>query len=295
LLYGVDTQGEAIAAAKARRIASGKASIKRRYHEDPAFRNQKLTHKKMQAKVRRAKSYLSAQLYTTISGQEPKSHGGLMLILHARQKARLSEPLYNYWKKLVHRTHKRESYKKPDKLPTWRGKMLDLKRRIKRIEQIIAHETKKAERLMAMPWIEQGYRSLHAWVASGDPIAVEYRRLRWQEATHRRRSLEAGASITVIEWRECMADWAYRCAYCNRHRREFRDAERRMDIEMDHVVPLSNGGRHIAGNIVPACKSCNSSKGNSDVLQWMARLRLTISDKLMSVYEINRIDRKEAM
>ena len=32
------------------------------------------------------------------------------------------------------------------------------------------------------------------------------------------------------------------------------------DLTMDHMVPLSRGGRSIKGNVVVSCKSCNSSK-----------------------------------
>lgn len=31
-------------------------------------------------------------------------------------------------------------------------------------------------------------------------------------------------------------------------------------LTMDHVVPVSRGGRSTKGNIVPACESCNKSK-----------------------------------
>lgn len=30
----------------------------------------------------------------------------------------------------------------------------------------------------------------------------------------------------------------------------------------DHVVPISRGGEHVVSNLVPACRSCNSSKNN---------------------------------
>jgi 5-methylcytosine-specific restriction endonuclease McrA len=29
---------------------------------------------------------------------------------------------------------------------------------------------------------------------------------------------------------------------------------------MDHVVPLVRGGRSTRGNVVPACKACNTDK-----------------------------------
>ncbi len=29
---------------------------------------------------------------------------------------------------------------------------------------------------------------------------------------------------------------------------------------MDHVIPLSQGGRSVKGNLVPCCKECNSKK-----------------------------------
>ena len=29
---------------------------------------------------------------------------------------------------------------------------------------------------------------------------------------------------------------------------------------MDHLVPLARGGKSSKGNVVPACKSCNTNK-----------------------------------
>ncbi len=31
---------------------------------------------------------------------------------------------------------------------------------------------------------------------------------------------------------------------------------------MDHIVPTARGGRHTPDNVVPACRSCNSRKGD---------------------------------
>ena len=43
------------------------------------------------------------------------------------------------------------------------------------------------------------------------------------------------------------------CHYC---RRKFSPGE----ITMDHIVPLSRGGKSSKGNIVPCCKECNNKK-----------------------------------
>ena len=39
-------------------------------------------------------------------------------------------------------------------------------------------------------------------------------------------------------------------------------------LTMDHVVPLSRGGKSKKGNIVPACKACNSKKKYLLPLEW---------------------------
>ncbi|MCD6292535.1 MAG: HNH endonuclease [Deltaproteobacteria bacterium] len=32
------------------------------------------------------------------------------------------------------------------------------------------------------------------------------------------------------------------------------------ELTMDHIVPVSRGGRSVKGNVVPCCKECNSRK-----------------------------------
>lgn len=43
------------------------------------------------------------------------------------------------------------------------------------------------------------------------------------------------------------------CYYCGG---TFRPAE----LTMDHLVPVVRGGKSVQGNLVPACKECNSKK-----------------------------------
>jgi 5-methylcytosine-specific restriction endonuclease McrA len=52
------------------------------------------------------------------------------------------------------------------------------------------------------------------------------------------------------------------CAYCDKPAKT-----------LDHFIPVSMGGRTEPGNLVPACKSCNSRKRDSDPLAWVDRLR----------------------
>lgn len=52
-------------------------------------------------------------------------------------------------------------------------------------------------------------------------------------------------------WKDHLA--AGKCHYCD----DIFSAE---ELTMDHVVPLSRGGKSTKGNIVPSCKLCNNEK-----------------------------------
>lgn len=60
--------------------------------------------------------------------------------------------------------------------------------------------------------------------------------------------------LTARQWRNIKAAYRHRCAYCGKRR----------PLTMDHVIPLSKGGSNTASNVVPACRSCNSSKCDRD-------------------------------
>ena len=52
----------------------------------------------------------------------------------------------------------------------------------------------------------------------------------------------------------------YRCQYCHRTPQELRHRE---CLTRDHLVPLSRGGKNEWGNVVTACSTCNTRKGNA--------------------------------
>lgn len=48
------------------------------------------------------------------------------------------------------------------------------------------------------------------------------------------------------------------CAYCSNPA-----------TDLDHVIPISRGGPDIESNLVAACKSCNCSKRNKTIEEWI--------------------------
>ena len=50
------------------------------------------------------------------------------------------------------------------------------------------------------------------------------------------------------------------CAYCGATD----------NLSLDHLIPRLRGGEDAADNLVTACRSCNSSKGSRDLLEWAA-------------------------
>jgi len=53
----------------------------------------------------------------------------------------------------------------------------------------------------------------------------------------------------------------FTCLYCLH---DLHDADPR-DITLDHLKPTSRGGSNEAGNLVTACRSCNSARGDQPV------------------------------
>lgn len=85
-----------------------------------------------------------------------------------------------------------------------------------------------------------------------------------QAAKRRRKALLAKNGVyrfSGADWKRCLDRHGHRCVYCGSSGK----------LTMDHVVPVTRGGTHGAGNIVPACNRCNASKGNSLLIEWRAR------------------------
>jgi len=55
--------------------------------------------------------------------------------------------------------------------------------------------------------------------------------------------------------------WGGLCAYCRCNRA----------TTLDHIKPKSRGGSSLRSNLIPACQTCNHSKGSSNWLEWFQR------------------------
>lgn len=66
------------------------------------------------------------------------------------------------------------------------------------------------------------------------------------------------SALTEEEWETALAYFNYSCAYCGNSD----------EMTKDHLDPLKNGGELTFSNVVPACRSCNSSKKDHQWLSW---------------------------
>lgn len=88
----------------------------------------------------------------------------------------------------------------------------------------------------------------------------EYRAYcRWngiQRAHIRRQQIRAnGGKLTRQQWRELCQQHNYCCAACGQ----------KAKLTIDHIIPLSRGGKHSIENIQPLCLPCNQSKSANTV------------------------------
>lgn len=56
------------------------------------------------------------------------------------------------------------------------------------------------------------------------------------------------------------------------------------DVTFDHVVPMDKDGKHDMENMVPVCKSCNSSKSNKNVIDWHTEHNLPVDRVVLGKY-----------
>lgn len=76
-----------------------------------------------------------------------------------------------------------------------------------------------------------------------------------KNARSRAKKKSAEGSISSVEWLKLLNRYENKCLCCGK----------KAKLEMDHVVPLSLGGRNSIDNIQPLCRSCNARKGGKTI------------------------------
>lgn len=78
-----------------------------------------------------------------------------------------------------------------------------------------------------------------------------------------RKGAEASGDVTSEAWRTTIEAFGGACAYC---------LADDVKLTIDHVQPLSRGGKHSIENIVPACGPCNSAKKDRGILSMISKV-----------------------
>lgn len=90
-------------------------------------------------------------------------------------------------------------------------------------------------------------------------------RLRYNVERGLREVVARKHTLPSKSWEQIQKEFGRRCAFC----RETANAENR-GIVPDHLVPVVDYGELVLGNVVPACQTCNDSRGKQD---WKSYLR----------------------
>ena len=86
----------------------------------------------------------------------------------------------------------------------------------------------------------------------------------------------AVATLTTEQWLETLESFNNRCVYCG---------EKLDNPQQEHVVPSSLGGGYTKDNILPACKSCNSSKHNHPLEEWYQKQSCFSPERLAKIHK----------
>lgn len=104
-----------------------------------------------------------------------------------------------------------------------------------------------------------------------DPDYIIRRSRAWMEKNrektrlraHNRRRAKYRANSFHVTARDLEKLRRQDCIYCGS----------RVNIQIDHVIPLARGGGHGIGNLAPACAKCNHSKTSKFVMEWKRDLK----------------------
>ncbi len=153
----------------------------------------------------------------------------------------------------------------------------------------IVHKLNRLERQISQPprpWQSDGCRSYSEWAEKFPERKREVITATNKAAYHRRSGLirSMGGGWTAAEWLAHLHRWGHACAYCGITTLSHRTIVGQ-GLTADHVVAVTKGGVNSLANVVPACRWCNTSKSNSDVVWWAARKGLALHPSILAMAE----------
>ena len=85
---------------------------------------------------------------------------------------------------------------------------------------------------------------------------IEQHRISWQRRVALKKQLPS--TLTLAQWENIKNKFNNKCCYCGKE----------LPLAQEHFLALSKCGEYTVNNIIPSCKSCNSSKCNRDFFVW---------------------------
>lgn len=81
---------------------------------------------------------------------------------------------------------------------------------------------------------------------------------KYRDYANTRRARKISNGVYEISTKELNKLYKSSCFYCGSNN----------SIQADHIIPISKGGQHSIGNLVPACAKCNNSKKDKFLIEW---------------------------
>lgn len=91
--------------------------------------------------------------------------------------------------------------------------------------------------------------------------------------TGQKKRHEGQSELTQEQWEMAKAYFRFHCAYCGQED----------ELTKDHLDPLNNKGSLTVSNVVPACRSCNSSKKDHQWLAWFQKRKFYNRDRAKKI------------
>ena len=101
------------------------------------------------------------------------------------------------------------------------------------------------------------------WAMEHPEEFAERNRASSRRSGHKRKMVLLSADVRTVterDWQRLKNRHGNCCAYCGEAK----------PLAMDHIIPVARGGRHSIGNLIPACKNCNSQKRTRLIVEWRA-------------------------